>query len=81
MKRMLAGVLLVLAMGVGTLSAADGYRRDIRRDETRIAHDRHDLRKDLRHARYGAARFDQRELRRDYRSLREDRHFWYWDHR
>ncbi len=81
MKRMMAGVLFVLAMGAGTLFASDGYRRDIRHDEARIAHDRHDLRRDLRRGRYVAARFDQRELRRDYRDLRQDRHDWYWDRR
>jgi len=49
MKRMIAGVLLLIGLGAGTMFAEDGWRdrRDIRRDEARIVHDRRELRRDL----------------------------------
>jgi len=49
MKRMIAGVLLLIGLGAGTLFAEDGYRRerDIRHDEAKIAHDRWELRRAL----------------------------------
>ena len=99
MKRTIAGVLLVLALGAGTLFADDGHfhpitpkegvlgtpdwrdRRDIRRDEARIAHDRRELRRDLYYGNYAAARHERRELRREYRDLRQDRGELYWDRR
>ena len=80
MKRKIAGVLLLLGLGAGSLFAEDGYgreRRDIRQDEHRIAHDRRELRRDLRHGNYGAARHERRELRRDYSDLNGDR-YGYW---
>ena len=76
MKRVVAGVLLLVGMGVAPAFAWDGnraVRRDIRHDETRIARDRHDLRRDLNHGNYAAARHERRELHRDYRDLRHDR--------
>jgi len=82
MKRMIAGVLLVMALGAGTLFADDGYwrdRRDIRRDEARIARDRRELRRDLYYGDYVAARHERRELRREYRDLRQDRRELYRD--
>jgi hypothetical protein len=84
MKRMLAGVLLLLGLGAGTVFAQDGYwrdRRDIRRDEVRIARDRHELRRDLNCGNYGAARHERRELGREYRDLNRDRRDLYWDRR
>jgi hypothetical protein len=51
MKRMIAGVLLLIGLGAGTMFAEDGYwrdRRDIRRDEVRIAHNRRELRRTTR---------------------------------
>jgi hypothetical protein len=68
-------VLLVLGLGAGTMFADDGHglRRDIRHDEARIACDRHELRRDLNHGNYYAARQERRELRRDYRDVRQDR--------
>jgi len=84
MKRMIAGVLFVTVLGAGTLFADDGYwrdRRDIRRDEARIAHDRRELRRDLCYGDYAAARHERRELRREYRDLRQDRRELYWDRR
>ncbi|MGA8540123.1 MAG: hypothetical protein WB566_11540, partial [Terriglobales bacterium] len=61
MKRMIAGVLLILGLGAGTLFAEDGWRdrRDIRRDEARIAHNRRQLRRDLYHGDYAAARHER----------------------
>jgi hypothetical protein len=75
MKRMIAGVLLVLGLGAGTMFADDGrgLRRDIRHDDARIAHDQRDLRRDLNHGDYYAARHERRELRREYRDVRQDR--------
>ncbi len=77
MKRKIAGVLLLLALGAGTTFADDGYRRNrhyIRRDEARIARHRRELRHDLHHGHYAAAHYERRELRRDYRDLYRDRH-------
>lgn len=79
MKRTIAGVLLLIGLGVGTMFADDGYwrdRRDIRRDEARIAHDRRELRRDLDYGNYGAARHERRELRHEYRDLNRDRRDW-----
>ena len=84
MNRMIAGVLAVLVLGAGTTFADDGYwrdRRDIRRDEARIAHDRRELRRDVYHGKYGAARYERHELRRDYYDLKRDRRDLYWDRR
>ena len=75
MKRTIAGVLLVMAMGAGSMFAEDGYwrGRDIRRDEARIARDRYELHRDLYYGNYRAARHERRELRREYRDLNHDR--------
>ena len=80
MKRTIAGILFLLALGSGTMFADDGYgrRRDIRRDEARIAQDRREVRRDLYYGNYRAARHEKRELRREYRDLNRDR---YWEHR
>jgi hypothetical protein len=83
MKRKIAGVLLLMGLGAGTMFADDGWRdrRDIQRDECRIAHDRHELRRDLYTGRYGAARHERRELNHEYRDLNRDRRDLYWDRR
>ena len=83
MKRTIAGVLLVLGLGAGTMFADDGWRerRDIRHDEIRIAHDRRELRRDLYRGDYRAAREERRELRREYRDVNRDRRDMYWDRR
>ena len=83
MKRMIAGVLLLIGLGAGTMFAGDGYRRerDIRRDEAKIAHDRWELRRDLYYGNYAAARHERKELRREYRDLNRDRRDLYWDRR
>jgi hypothetical protein len=84
MKRMIAGVLLLIGLGAGTMFAADGYgrdRRDIRRDEVKIARDRRDLRRDLYDGNYSGARYERRALRREYRDLNRDRRDLYWDRR
>jgi hypothetical protein len=72
MKSKLAGILLLIGMGVAPALASD--RRDIRHDEARIAHDRHQLHKDLRRGNYAAARHERRKLHRDYRELHHDRY-------
>ena len=77
MKRTIAGILFFLALGAGTMFADDGYwreRRDIRRDEAKIAQDRGELRRDLYYGNYRAARHERRELRREYRDLNRDRY-------
>jgi hypothetical protein len=84
MKRMIAGLLLVIGLGAGTMFASDGYwrdRRDIRRDEARIARDRRDVRRDLYHGNYAAARHEDRKLHNEYRDLNRDRRDLYWDRR
>jgi hypothetical protein len=75
MKRAIAGVLLLVGMGVAPALAWDGdrgLRRDIRHDQAKIAHDRRELRRDLRRGDYAAARHERRELRRRYRDLNHD---------
>jgi hypothetical protein len=83
MKRTMAGVLLLIGLGAGTMFADDGWRdrRDIRHDEVRIARDRHELRHDLYSGDYGAARHERRELRREYRDVNRDRRDLHWDRR
>ncbi|MFZ1011655.1 MAG: hypothetical protein WAN65_32765 [Candidatus Sulfotelmatobacter sp.] len=83
MKRTIAGVLLLLGMGAGTMFADDARRdrRDIRHDEVRIAHDRGELRRDLYCGNYRAARHERRELSREYRDVNRDRRDLYWDRR
>jgi hypothetical protein len=80
MKRTIAGVLLLMGLGAGTLFADDGWRlrRDIRHDEAKIAHDRRELHRDLYYGDYRAARHERRELRREYRDLNRDRRELYW---
>ena len=76
MKRAIAGIVLLVAIGAAPALAHDGdraLRRDIRHDEARIAHDRRDLRRDLRNGNYAAARHERRELHREYRDLNRDR--------
>ena len=69
MKRMIAGLLLMVGMGAGTMFASDGYwrGREVRRDEARIAHDRREIRRDRYFGDYGAARHEERVLHRDRR--------------
>ena len=82
MKRAIAGMLLLVGMGVAPALAWDGdhgLRRDIRHDEARIARDRWELRRDLYHGNYAAARHERRELRREYRDVNRDRRDLYRD--
>ena len=83
MKRTIAGVLLLIGLGAGTMFAEDAWRdwRDIRHDEAKIARDRRDLRRDLDHGNYRAARHERKELRREYRDLGRDRRDLHWDRR
>ena len=83
MKRMIAGVLLLLGLGAGTMFAEDVWRdrRDIRRDEARIVHDRRELRRDLYYGNCAGARHERRELQREYRDVNRDRRDLYWDRR
>jgi hypothetical protein len=80
MKRMIAGVLLLIGLGAGTMFAEDGYWRD-RRDKAKIAHDHWELRRDVYYGNYAAARHERRELRREYRDVNRDRRDLYWDRR
>ncbi len=83
MKRTIAGVLLVLGLGAGTMFASDAWRerRDIRHDEVRIAHNNYQLRRDLNCGNYRAARSERRELRSEYRDVNRDRRDLYWNRR
>lgn len=83
MKRMIAGLLLIVGMGAGTMFADDYWRdrRDIRHDEARIAHDRRELRRDLYNGNYRGARHERAELRHEYRDVNRDRRDLYWDRR
>lgn len=76
MKRTIAGILFLVALGTGTMFAEDGYWRDrcdIRRDQAKIAYDRRELRRDIYRGNYAAARHEKRELRGEYRDLNRDR--------
>ena len=79
MRRAIAGILLLVAIGVSPALAWDGNRRDIRHDEAKIGHDRRELRRDLYHGNYAAARHERRELRRESRDLNRDRRELYRD--
>ena len=79
MKRAIAGILLLVGIGVAPALAWDGDRRDIRHDEVKIAHDRRELRRDLYYGNYGAARHERSELRREYRDVNRDRRELYRD--
>jgi hypothetical protein len=84
MKRTIAGVLLLIGLGAGTMFAEDRYwqdRRDIRRDEAKIAHDRRELRRDLYYENYAGARRERAELRHEYRDFNRDRRDLNWDRR
>jgi hypothetical protein len=83
MRRTIAGVLLLIALGAGPMFAEDRWRdrRDIRHDEVRIAQNRRELRHDLDYGEYGAARQERRELRREYRDVNRDRRDLHWDRR
>jgi hypothetical protein len=83
MKRTIAGVLLLIGLGVGTMVADDGWRdrRDIRHDYARIAHDRRELRRDMYYGNYRGVRQERRELGREYRDVNRDRRDLYWDRR
>jgi hypothetical protein len=75
MKRTIAGIVMLVTLSAGTVFAEDGwrYRREIRRDEAGIARDKRELRRDLYRGNYRAARQEKKELRREYRELRQDR--------
>src|SRR5262249_23593144 len=82
MQPAIAGIVLLVGMGVAPALAWDGDRgmhRDIRHDEAKIAHDRRELRRDLRNGNYAAARHERRELRREYRDVNRDRRELYRD--
>jgi len=84
MRRAITGILLLVGMSVAPALAWDGnhgLRRDIRHDEARIAHDRRELRRDVYHGNYAAARRERQELRREYRDLNQDRRELYGDRR
>jgi hypothetical protein len=96
MKRMLAGLLLLVGLGAGTMFAEDGYgrdrrdirrdirsdiRNDIRNDDAKIMHDRRELRSDLRRGNDWAAQRERRELRSEYRDVNRDRRDMFWDRR
>ena len=83
MKRKIAGVLLLIGLGAGTMFAEDGWhdQRDIRRDEAKIAHDQREMRRDLYRGNYAAARHERQELRHEYRDVNRDRRDQYWDRR
>jgi hypothetical protein len=76
MKRTIAGILLLLGLGAGTLFADDGYRhdrRDLRRDEVKISRDGRVQRGDVYDGNYAAAEPERRELRSEYRDRGRDR--------
>jgi hypothetical protein len=84
MKRTIAGILLLIGMGAGTMFAEGTCwrdRRDIRRDEVRIRRDRREIRRDVDYGNYRRARYEQTGLRHDYRDLSRNRRDLYWDRR
>jgi hypothetical protein len=84
MKRAIAGILLLVGIGVAPALAWDGDRglhRDIRHDQAKIDHDRRELRRDMYYGNYAAARHERRELRREYRDINRDRRDLDWERR
>jgi len=82
MKRRIAGLLLLVGLGTGTMFAEDGWNRhDIRRDEARIAHDRRERHRDLYVGNYAGARHENRQIRRVYRDWNRNRRDLYWNRR
>jgi hypothetical protein len=84
MKRAIAGILLLVGIGVAPALAWDGDRglhRDIRHDQAKIDHDRRELRRDMHYGNYAAARHERRELRREYRDINRDRRDLDWERR
>jgi hypothetical protein len=84
MKRAIAGILLLVGIGVAPALAWDGDRglhRDIRHDQAKIDHDRRELRRDMYYGNYAAARHERRELLREYRDINRDRRELDWDRR
>jgi hypothetical protein len=84
MKRAIAGILLLVGIGVAPALAWDGDRglhRDIRHDQAKIDHDRRKLRRDMYYGNYAAARHEHRELLREYRDINRDRRELDWDRR
>lgn len=89
MKTKLFGLILIAAMGTGTVLAQDGWRdrrdlghdyadrntdvRDIQQDQAKIAHDRWELRQDLREGNYRGAAHERAELNQEYRDVNRDR--------
>ena len=75
MKRTIAGILLLVGLGAGSLFADDRYwsdRRHIERDRQKIAEDRRELQRDLYYGDYRAADHERRELEHRYRDLQRD---------
>lgn len=97
MKTKLFGIVLLGALGTGSLFAQDGWRdrrdlrrdyaernseiRDIQRDRNKIAYDRWELRRDLREGNYRAAERERAEIRGEYRDLNRDYRDVYRDNR
>jgi hypothetical protein len=83
MKRTIAGVLLLIGMGAGTMFADDGWRdrRDIRHDQAKINYDRRELRSDIYRGDYRAADHERKEMKREYRDVNRDRRDRDWDRR
>jgi hypothetical protein len=82
MKRAIAGILLLVGMGVAPALAWDGdhgLHRDIRHDEARIARDRYELHRDIYNGNYAAARHERRDIHREYRDINRDRRELYWN--
>jgi hypothetical protein len=76
MKRVIAGILLSVAMAAVPAVAYDGDRashRDIRHDRAQVTHDRRELRRDRRNGNYAGARHERRQLRREHRDIARDR--------
>lgn len=90
MRRVLAGLALMMFAGAGSMVAQSGYyyrdnlrqdysnrrsdHRDARHDKNRIDRDRHNLQRDRHERNFSGTRYDRHEMHRDYRDLRSDRH-------
>src|SRR5690348_9272062 len=88
MKRTILGIVLMGLMGAGSLMAQDwrpnrdlrhdyadrrADKRDIGNDKAQVAHDRWELRRDLRDGNYAGVREERQELRSEYRDINRDR--------
>ena len=84
MKRTIAGMVLLIGLGAGTLFAEDNYRHDrrgVNRDEASVSNERRESRREVYDGYYAAAPRERREARSQDRDRDRDRREIQWDRR